>query len=98
MPYMRNDHDIQAENWWATISGAGTGVSGIDPSWADDYTRHRDGTLVHDSTEFGNLNMTKHSTSDTTSSGWPNHPTDARIGRKDGHTGRELDKNKAEWD
>jgi len=41
MPTM--DKDFQAENWWATVSGAGTAASGIEPSWADDYTRHRSG-------------------------------------------------------
>lgn len=42
MGYMKNDRDFQAENWWATISGAGTPNAQL-PSWADDYTRHRIG-------------------------------------------------------
>ena len=37
------EKDFQAENWWATVSGAGTTASGVLPSWADDYTRHRTG-------------------------------------------------------
>lgn len=45
MPYDDNHRDFQAENWWATVSGAGVTVSGVSqaavPSWADDYTRHR---------------------------------------------------------
>jgi len=36
------DKDFQAENWWATVSGAGTPDAAM-PSWADDYTRHRIG-------------------------------------------------------
>ena len=36
------DKDFQAENWWATVSGAGTPNAAV-PSWADDYTRHRIG-------------------------------------------------------
>lgn len=36
------DKDFQAENWWATVSGAGTPDAAV-PSWADDYTRHRVG-------------------------------------------------------
>jgi len=42
MPTM--DKDFQAENWWATVSGAGTPDAAV-PSWADDYTRHRSGGL-----------------------------------------------------
>ena len=42
MPTM--DKDFQAENWWATVSGAGTDSPAV-PSWADDYTRHRSGGL-----------------------------------------------------
>lgn len=42
MPYMTDDRDFQAENWWATVSGAGTPDAAL-PSWADDYTRHRTG-------------------------------------------------------
>jgi hypothetical protein len=36
------DKDFQAENWWATVSGAGTPDAAV-PSWADDYTRSRTG-------------------------------------------------------
>jgi hypothetical protein len=38
------DLDFIAENWWATVSGAGTDDAAVD-SWADDYTRHRSGGL-----------------------------------------------------
>ena len=40
MPYDRYHKDHQAENWWATVSGAGTEDAAME-SWADDYTRHR---------------------------------------------------------
>ena len=40
MPYDDNHRDFQAENWWATVSGAGTDSPAV-ASWADDYTRHR---------------------------------------------------------
>lgn len=40
MPYDDNHRDFQNENWWATVSGAGT-PDAVVPSWADDYTRHR---------------------------------------------------------
>lgn len=40
MPYDRDHRDFQAENWWATVSGAGTPNAAVE-SWADDYTRHR---------------------------------------------------------
>lgn len=36
------DKDFQAENWWATVSGAGTPDAVVE-SWADDYTRSRVG-------------------------------------------------------
>jgi hypothetical protein len=38
------DLDFIAENWWATVSGAGTDDAAV-ASWADDYTRHRSGGL-----------------------------------------------------
>ena len=38
------DLDFIAENWWATVSGAGTDDAVVE-SWADDYTRHRSGGL-----------------------------------------------------
>ena len=38
------DLDFIAENWWATVSGAGTDAAAVE-SWADDYTRHRSGGL-----------------------------------------------------
>ena len=36
--------DFMFNNWWLTVSGAGTG-NAVVPSWADDYTRHRSGGL-----------------------------------------------------
>ena len=42
MPYDRYHKDHQAENWWATVSGAGTDTPEHE-SWADDYTSHRTG-------------------------------------------------------
>jgi len=83
------EKDFQAGNWWATVSGAGTTVSGEEhlPSWADDYTRHRSGTLTFSGTTYsGVTDMYNHSGT--------NQPTDVRIGRQDGHTGRELDSSK----
>lgn len=48
--------DTMAGNWWATISGAGTTVSGSGvPSWADDYTRHRSGGLRSTYTSVNNI-------------------------------------------
>ena len=38
--YMTDNRDYQPENWWATVSGAGTAAAAVE-SWADDYTRHR---------------------------------------------------------
>ena len=38
--YMTDNRDYQPENWWATVSGAGTDAAAV-VSWADDYTRHR---------------------------------------------------------
>lgn len=74
--------DHQAENWWATISGAGTGVSGIDPSWADDYTRHRSTLPIPNSTTYSGITeFDKHTGA--------NQPADLYIGRV--KTGRELD-------
>ena len=64
--------DFQAENWWD-----GTTVSG-DPSWTDDYTRHRSGTLTYSgtgATQSGVIDMYNHS--------GDNHPADVFIGRKD---------------
>jgi hypothetical protein len=68
------DKDFQAENWWATVSGAGTSAA-AEESWADDYTRHRDGILTHSGTEYGEVDMYNHS--------GDNHPADVVIGRKD---------------
>ena len=80
------DKDFQAENWWATVSGAGTDDAAVD-SWADDYTRHRSGTLTFSGTTYsGVTDMYNHSGT--------NQPADVRIGRLDGHTGRELDADK----
>jgi hypothetical protein len=44
MGFERQNRDFQAENWWATVSGAGTANAAV-ASWADDYTRHRSGGL-----------------------------------------------------
>lgn len=48
---MNTDRDFQAENWWNTVSGAGTDAAAM-PSWADDYTRHRSGN-IYDTTYSG---------------------------------------------
>lgn len=37
------DYDFTADNWWTTVSGAGTSDAAVD-SWADDHTRHRSGS------------------------------------------------------
>ena len=69
------DKDFQAENWWANVSGAGTDAAAM-PSWADDYTRHRSGTLTYSGTTYsGTTDMYNHS--------GDNHPADVVIGRKD---------------
>lgn len=72
MPTM--DKDFQAGNWWATVSGAGTDDAVVE-SWADDYTRHRSGTLTHSGTTYGDVDMYNHS--------GDNHPADVMIGRRD---------------
>lgn len=46
---MTMDKDFQPENWWATVSGAGTDDAVVE-TWADDYTRHRSGPLPYTST------------------------------------------------
>ena len=70
------EKDFQAENWWATVSGAGTTNSGVEASWADDYTRHRSGALTYDGTTYsGVTDMYNHS--------GDNQPADVYIGRKD---------------
>jgi hypothetical protein len=77
------EKDFQAENWWATVSGAGTPDAAM-PSWADDKDRHRSGTLTYSGTTYsGVTDMYNHS--------GDNQPADVYIGRQDGHTGRELD-------
>lgn len=43
--------DHMADNPWATVSGAGTSVSGVLPSWADDYTRFRSGAPTYSSVD-----------------------------------------------
>ena len=64
------EKDFQAENWWD-----GTTASG-DPSWTDDYTRHRSGTLTYSGTTYsGVTDMYNHSGT--------NQPADVYIGRKD---------------
>ena len=35
-------NDYSMGNWWATVSGAGTDDAVVE-SWADDYTRSREG-------------------------------------------------------
>jgi hypothetical protein len=47
---MTINKDFQAENWWATVSGAGTSDA-VVATWADDYTRHRSGALEYTSPE-----------------------------------------------
>lgn len=82
---MKNDRDFQAENWWATISGAGTGVSGIDPTWADDYTRHRSGSMLYNSTISGvdaATSTTYSGVTDMYRHSGDNQPTDVYYGRK----------------
>jgi len=75
--------DFQGENWWATVSGAGTDDAAME-SWADDKDRHRSGTLTYSGTTYsGVTDMYNHS--------GDNQPADVYIGRQDGHTGRELD-------
>jgi hypothetical protein len=79
------DLDFIAENWWATVSGAGTDSAAVE-SWADDYTRHRSGDPTWgagDGTASG-IEWNKHSST--------NQPTDLYYGRT--KTGRELDKGK----
>ena len=46
MPGFDNNETIDhiADNWFVTVSGAGTEFAAA-PSWADDYTRHRSGGL-----------------------------------------------------
>lgn len=67
------DKDFQAENWWATVSGAGTPDAAV-PSWADDKDRHRSGTLTYSGTTYsGVTDMYNHS--------GENQPADVYIGR-----------------
>jgi len=77
------DKDFQAENWWSTVSGAGTAGAAV-PSWADDRDRHRSGMLTYSGTTYGEVDMYQHTGS--------NQPADVKIGRI--KTGRELDKGK----
>lgn len=75
MPYMKDDRDFQAGNWWATVSGAGT-PDAAEPSWADDYTRHHNAFDTPNSTTYSGItDMTHHSGS--------NQPTDLWYGRKE---------------
>ena len=48
------DIDFIAENWWATVSGAGTPDAVVE-SWADDHMRHRSGGLASTYTSPDNL-------------------------------------------
>ena len=65
------EKDFQAGNWWD-----GTTISGVDPNWTDDYTRHRSGTLTYSGTTYsGVTDMYNHSGT--------NQPADVYIGRKD---------------
>ena len=76
MPYMKDNRDFQAGNWWATVSGAGTTASGVLPSWADDYTRHHNAFDTPNSTTYSGItDMTHHSVD--------NQPTDLWYGRKE---------------
>ena len=68
------EKDFQAENWWATVSGAGT-PDAVVPSWADDKDRHRTGTVTHSGATYGEVDMYNHS--------GDNHPADVVIGRRD---------------
>lgn len=68
------DKDFQAENWWATVSGAGTPDAAVE-SWADDYTRHRSGTRTYDGSTYSGTVYGEHSSG--------NQPADLVIGRKD---------------
>lgn len=75
MGYMKTDRDFQAENWWATVSGAGTPDAAL-PSWADDYTRNHNAFDTPDSTTYSGItDQTYHSGS--------NQPTDLWYGRKE---------------
>ena len=74
---MAQDVDYAINPWWSTVSGAGTTASGVTPSWADDYTRHRSGDLewgAGDGTASG-INWKKHTST--------NQPTGLWYGRKD---------------
>ncbi len=68
------EKDFHNENWWATVSGAGTPDAAM-PSWADDKDRHRSGTVTHSGTTYGEVDMYNHTGN--------NHPADVVIGRKD---------------
>ena len=78
------DLDFIAENWWATVSGAGTDDAVVE-SWADDYTRHRSTLPTVSSTTYSGI-------TDFTRHDGANAPTDLLQGRV--KTGRELDKAK----
>jgi len=84
------EKDFQAGNWWATVSGAGTDNAAV-PSWADDKDRHRSGTLTYGGSTISGVTPTYSGVTDMYNHSGDNQPTDVYIGRKDGHTGRELD-------
>lgn len=73
--------DQQSENWWATVSGAGTEDAAVE-SWADDYTRHRSTLPTPNSTTYSGITEYDMHTG-------ANQPADLYIGRV--KTGRELD-------
>ena len=79
------DKDFQAENWWATVSGAGTPDAVVE-SWADDYTRHRSGTMLYNSTISGisaSGGTTYSGVTDMYNHSGDNQPADIVIGRKE---------------
>jgi len=84
------DKDFQAGNWWATVSGAGTDSPAV-PSWADDHDRHRSGVLTYGGSTISGVTPTYSGVTDMYHHTGDNMPTNVKIGRLDGHTGKELD-------
>jgi len=79
------EKDFQAENWWATVSGAGTPDAAM-PSWADDKDRHRSGEMLYNSTTSGLSaagGTTYSGVTDMYNHTGTNQPADVYIGRKD---------------
>ena len=56
MPGFDNNETIDhmSDNWFVTVSGAGTALA-AEPTWADDYTRHRSGGLNATYTSVDNV-------------------------------------------